>query len=173
MKIVSFEKQVGYPVTYKGNRDRTNQNKKTDEANRTVARIARLPKGFGFEARARLIETNATPGTNLPSSAGCRASAHITNNAHPLAHRSKHENERDCAGSTVRRTQDRPSTGLGVPNPDNTENDAQEQRDMDPVVDRHGKPCRIEESNQAQREWRPTLTESSGGLGVHGRTRSR
>ena len=26
-----------------------------------VARIARLPKGFGFEARARLIETNAIP----------------------------------------------------------------------------------------------------------------
>ena len=36
-KIVSFEKQVGYPVTYKGNRDRTNQNKRTDEATRTVA----------------------------------------------------------------------------------------------------------------------------------------
>ena len=52
-KIVSFEKQVGYPVTYKGNRDRTNQNKRTDEATPTVARISRLPKGFGFEARAR------------------------------------------------------------------------------------------------------------------------
>ena len=50
MKIVSFEKQVGYPVTCKGNRDRTNQNKRTDEATRTVARIARLPKGFGFES---------------------------------------------------------------------------------------------------------------------------
>ena len=49
MKIVSFEKQAGYPVTYKGNRDRTNQNKRTDEATRTVARIARL------------IETNAIP----------------------------------------------------------------------------------------------------------------
>ena len=61
MKIVSFEKQVGYPVTYKGNRDRTSQNKRTDEATRTVARIARLPRGFGFEARARLIETNAIP----------------------------------------------------------------------------------------------------------------
>ena len=59
MKIASFEKQVGYPVTYKGNRDRTIQDKRTDEATRTVARIARLPKGFGFEARARLIETNA------------------------------------------------------------------------------------------------------------------
>ena len=61
MKIVSFEKQVGHPVTHKGKRDRTNQNKRTDEATRTVARIARLPKGFGFEARARLIETNAIP----------------------------------------------------------------------------------------------------------------
>ena len=61
MKIVSFEKQVGYPVTYKGDRDRTNQNKRTNEATRTVARIARLPKFFGFEARARLIETNAIP----------------------------------------------------------------------------------------------------------------
>ena len=37
------------------------QNKRTDEATRTVARIARLPRGFGFEARARLIETNAIP----------------------------------------------------------------------------------------------------------------
>ena len=46
MRIVSFEKQVGYPVTYKGNRDRTTQNKRTDEATRTVARIARLPRGF-------------------------------------------------------------------------------------------------------------------------------
>ena len=27
-KIVSFEKQVGYPVTYKDNRDRTNENKR-------------------------------------------------------------------------------------------------------------------------------------------------
>ena len=61
MKIVSFEKQVGYLVTYKGNRDRTNQTKRTDEATRTVARIARLPKGFGFAARAWLIETNAIP----------------------------------------------------------------------------------------------------------------
>ena len=61
MKIVSFEKQVGYPVTHKGNRDRTNQNKRTDEATRTVARIARLPKGFGFEDRARLTNTNAIP----------------------------------------------------------------------------------------------------------------
>ena len=61
MKIVSFEKQVGYPVTHKGNRDRTNQNKRTDEATRTAARIARLPRGFGSEARARLIETNAIP----------------------------------------------------------------------------------------------------------------
>ena len=61
MEIVSFQKQVGYPVTYKGNRDRTKQNKRTDEATRTVARIARLPRGFGFEARARLIETNAIP----------------------------------------------------------------------------------------------------------------
>ena len=59
MKIASFEKQVGYPVTCKGNRDRTNQNKRTDEATRTVTRTARLPTGFGFEARARLIETNA------------------------------------------------------------------------------------------------------------------
>ena len=59
MKIVSFENQVGYPVTCNGNRDRTNQNKGTDEATRTVAGIARLSKGFGFEARARLIETNA------------------------------------------------------------------------------------------------------------------
>ena len=49
-----------------------NENKRTDEATRTVARIARLPKGFGFEARARLVETNAD--TNLPPSAGCRAS---------------------------------------------------------------------------------------------------
>ena len=46
-------------LSYKGNRDRTNQDKRTDEATRTVARIARLPRGFGFEARARLIETNA------------------------------------------------------------------------------------------------------------------
>ena len=61
MKIGSFEKQVGYPVTFQGNRDRTNQNKRTVEATRTVARIARLPKGFGFEARARLVETNAIP----------------------------------------------------------------------------------------------------------------
>ena len=39
--------------------------------------------------------------------------------------------------------------------------------------DRHGKPCRREESDRVQRVWRPTLTESSGGLGGHGRTRSR
>ena len=58
MKIVNFEKQVGYPVTCKGNRDRTNHNKR---ATRTVARIARLPRGIGFEARARLVETNALP----------------------------------------------------------------------------------------------------------------
>ena len=58
VEFVSFEKQVGYPVTYKGNRDRASQNKRTDEATRTVARIARLPRGFGFEAPARL-ETNA------------------------------------------------------------------------------------------------------------------
>ena len=45
----------------KGNRDRTSQNKRTDEATRTVARITRLPRGFGFEAQARLIETNAIP----------------------------------------------------------------------------------------------------------------
>ena len=61
MRIVSFEKQGGYPVTYEGNGDRTNQDKRTGEATRTVARIARLPIGFGFEARARLIETNAIP----------------------------------------------------------------------------------------------------------------
>ena len=54
-KIASFEKHIGYPVTFKGNRDRTNQNKRTDEATRTVARFARPPKGFGFEARARHI----------------------------------------------------------------------------------------------------------------------
>ena len=53
MKVVSLEKQVGYPVTYKGNRDRKNKDKRTDVATRTVARISRLPKGFGFNARAR------------------------------------------------------------------------------------------------------------------------
>ena len=67
-----LEKQVGYPVTYKGNRDRTNQNKRTDDAPRTVARIARLPKGFG-PVRGSLKRMQS-PGTNLPSSAGCRAS---------------------------------------------------------------------------------------------------
>ena len=66
MKIVSFEKQDGDRVTHKGTRDRTNQNKRADEATRPVARIARLPKGFGFEARARLIETNAIP-RGMPS----------------------------------------------------------------------------------------------------------
>ena len=49
MKIV-IEKQVGYPVTYKGNRDRTKQLEQWPES-----RV--YPKGFGFEARARLIET--------------------------------------------------------------------------------------------------------------------
>ena len=48
-------------VKNRGNRDKTNQNKRTDEATRTVARIVRLPKSLGFEARARLIETNAIP----------------------------------------------------------------------------------------------------------------
>ena len=33
------------------------------------------------------------------------------------------------------RTQDRPGTRLHLPDPDNTENDAQEQRDMDPAVE--------------------------------------
>ena len=64
MKVVSFEKQVGNPVTYKGIRDRTSQDKRTDEATRTVARIARLPRGFGFDTRARLIGTNAIPVRN-------------------------------------------------------------------------------------------------------------
>ena len=64
MKIVAFDKQVGHPVTYKGDRDRTHQNKRTDEATRTVASIARPPKDFGFEALKRM----QSPGTNLPSS---------------------------------------------------------------------------------------------------------
>ena len=59
MNLVSFDKRVGYPVTYIGHRDRKNQDKRTDAATRTVARISRLPKGFGFEARARLFETHA------------------------------------------------------------------------------------------------------------------
>ena len=46
MKIVTFEKKVKYPVTDEGNRDRRNQNKRTDEATRTVASIARLPRGL-------------------------------------------------------------------------------------------------------------------------------
>ena len=58
----------------------------------------------------------------------------VTNNAHPLAHRSKHEIERGCAGGAGQRTQYSSGTGLGVPDPDITENDAQEQRDVDPAV---------------------------------------
>ena len=81
MKIVSFEKQVGYPVTCKGNGDRTNQNLRTDEATRTVARIALLPRGFGFEplrVSSKQMQSRDT----------------------------KHEIEGDCAGSAGQRTQD-------------------------------------------------------------------
>ena len=83
MKIASFEKQVGYPVTYEGNRDRTNQNNRTDEATRIAARIARLP------VRASLKQMQSRD-TNL----------------HSVADRSKHEIEGDCAGSAGQRTQD-------------------------------------------------------------------
>ena len=44
-----------------------------------------------------------------------------------LCCRQEHEIERDCAGSAGQRTQDRSSAGLGVPDLDNAENDAQEQ----------------------------------------------
>ena len=57
MKIVSFEQQVGYPVPTKA----TETGQIRTRGTRTVARIARPPKSFGFEARARLIETNALP----------------------------------------------------------------------------------------------------------------
>ena len=69
MKVVSFEKEVGYPVMYNGNRDRKNPDKRTDAATRTVARIARLLKGFGLDARARL-DTNAIP--KYPFAIECR-----------------------------------------------------------------------------------------------------
>ena len=74
---------------------------------------------------------------------------HNTNNAHPLAHRSKHEIERDCAASAGQRTQDRPATGLDVPDPDKTENDAQEQWDMDPDVET-GMGSHAEEKSQTR-----------------------
>ena len=54
MEMVTFEKQLGYPVTYKGRR--TNQSKRADAAARTVTLISRLPV-----ARPRLIETDAIP----------------------------------------------------------------------------------------------------------------
>ena len=152
MKIVSFEKQVGYPVTYKGNRDRTSQNKRTDEATQTVARIARLPRGSGFEARAQLIEKNAIPRYQFAIECGMpseqpQGALTVTNNAHPLAHRSKHEIERGCAGGAGQRTQYSSGTGLGVPDPDITENDAQEQRDVDPGT---GMGSHAEEKSQTR-----------------------
>ena len=46
VKVVRFEKRVGFPVTHRGNRDRKNQYKRTGAATRTVERISLLPKGF-------------------------------------------------------------------------------------------------------------------------------
>ena len=74
MKIVSFEKQVGYPVTYKGNRDRTNHNKRTDEATRAVAESRVYPKASDSRPGRGSLKRMRSPDTNLPSSAGCRAS---------------------------------------------------------------------------------------------------
>ena len=71
MKIVSFEKQVGYPVTFKGNRDRTNQYNRTYEATRTVAVY---PKASASRPMRDSLKRMQSPGTNLPPSAGCRAS---------------------------------------------------------------------------------------------------
>ena len=53
-----------------GRRDGTNQCKTADAAARTVTRIARLPSGLGFEARARLIETDAIPTSPFPMEHG-------------------------------------------------------------------------------------------------------
>ena len=72
---------------------------------------------------------------------------HVTNNAHPLADRSKHEIERACAGGAGQRTQDRSGTGLCVSDFVNVENDAQEQRDMDPAVET-GMGSHAEEKSQ-------------------------
>ena len=68
-----------------------------------------------------------------------------------LWHTGANMRSKDCADSTDQRTRDRPGTGLGVPDPDNTENDAQEQRDIDPAVET-GMGSHAEESNQAQRD---------------------
>ena len=145
MKIVSFEKQVGYPVTYKCNIYRTNQNKRTDEATRTVARIARLPKDFGFEARARLNETNAIPGYHFAIECGIPSeqsqgalTSQIMRTLWPAG--AKMRSKEIVLAVLVKGHKDRPGTGLGVPDPNNTEVDAQEQRDMDPVQKRRVKP---------------------------------
>ena len=64
MKIVSFEKQIGYLVTYKGNRGRTNQNKRTDEATRTVARIARFKEASDSRPVRASLKQMRTRDTN-------------------------------------------------------------------------------------------------------------
>ena len=175
-KIVTFEKQVGYPVTYKGNRDRTNLNKKTDEAIRTVARNARLP--FGFEARARLIETNAIPGYHFAIECGMPS-----------------EQSQGALTSQIIRTLW--PTGTNMRSKEIALAVLVKGHRTDPVqVWAYGtlttlkvmlssnetwillwrqawKPCRKEESGRGQRDWRPMSTELSRRLGGHWTTRSR
>ena len=76
---------------------------------------------FGFEARARLIETNCNRQVPIchrvrDAERAVPRCAHVTNDAHPLADRSKHEKELVLA-VLVKGHKDRPGAGLGVPDP--------------------------------------------------------
>ena len=146
-KIVSFEKQVGYPVTHKGNRDRTNQDKRTDEATRIVARIARLPRGFGFEAHARLIETNAIHRYHFATECGMPSeqsqgalTSKIMRTLWPT--RANMRSKEIVLAVLVKGHRTDPVQVWVCQTMTDTENDA------------------WEESAWVQRDWRPTLTES-------------
>ena len=165
-------------LSYKGNRDRTNQDKRTDDATPTVARIARLPRGFGFEARARVIETNAIPRyqfaieCGLPSEQSLGGlTSQIMRTLWPTGANMR---SRDCFGSAGGGTQDRPGASLGIPDPDDVEDNATKQCNVDHTVETSvGRHAKKEGSDLGQRDWQQMPPGCLGASGGPGKARSR
>ena len=170
MKIVSFEKQVGYSVTYKGKRDRTNQNKRTDEATRTVARIARLPRGFGFEVRARLFEASAIPRDQFAIECGMPSeqsqgglTSQIMRTLWPTG--ANMRSKEFVLAVLVKGHRTDPVQVWAYQTLTTLKTMLRSNETWSRYGDRHGKPCRKEGSHQVQRAWQPTRTECSGDVG--------
>ena len=176
MKIESFEKQVGHPVTNKCNRDRTNQNKRTDEATRTVARIASTQMhGIRGPCATHCNECNPQVlaiACGMPSEQSQGAlTSQIMRTLWPTG--ANMRSKEIVLAVLVKGHRIDPVQVCVYQILITLKTMLRSNGTWIPLWRRAWEAMQKRRVNQVQRDWRSMWTESSGGLGGHGKTRSR